>query len=66
MNRFGARYLILYRHPDHNTHLLGESSFATAASSGQPGCGFVIASENQDVRILEIGPPAGAGSNLPE
>jgi hypothetical protein len=66
MNRFGARYLILYRNPDHNSHLLEESSFAATASSGQPGCGFVIASENQDVRILEIGPPAGAGSNLPE
>jgi hypothetical protein len=62
MNRVGARYLILYRHPDHNSHLLEESSFAATASSGQPGCGFVIASENQDVRILEIGPLASAGS----
>jgi hypothetical protein len=64
MNRFGAHYLILYRHPDHNTPLLEESSFAAAAASGQPGCGFVIASENQDVRILEIEPLPGAGGSL--
>jgi len=63
MNRFGAHYLILYRHPDHNTLLLEESSFAAAAASGQPGCGFVIASENQDVRILEIEPLPGAGGS---
>jgi hypothetical protein len=63
MNRFGAHYLILYPHPDHNTPLLEESSFAAAAASGQPGCGFVIASENQDVRILEIEPLPGAGGN---
>lgn len=63
MNRFGARYLMLYRHPDRNSHLLEESSFAATASSGQPGCGFVIAAENQDVRILEIGPLAGAGGS---
>ena len=66
MNRFGARYLILYRHPDHNSQLLEESSFAAKAASGQPGCGFVIAAENQDVRILAIGPIAGAGGNPPE
>jgi len=63
MNRFGARYLILYRHPDRKTHLLEESSFAASAASGHPGCGFVIASENQDVRILEIGPLQGAGGS---
>jgi hypothetical protein len=63
MNRFGAHYLILYRHPDHNTPLLEESSFAAAAASGQPGCGFVIASENQDVRILEIEPLSGVGGS---
>jgi hypothetical protein len=63
MSRFGARYLILYRHPDNDSHLLEESRFAAAAASGQPGCGFVIASENQDVRILEIAPlPAAGGS----
>lgn len=63
MNRFGARYLILYRHPDLDTHLLEESSFAAAAASGQPGCGFVIASENTGVRILELGPLSGAGGS---
>jgi hypothetical protein len=63
MNRFGARYLILYRHPDRNSHLLDESSFAATASSGQPGCDFVIAAENQDVRILEIKPLPGTGGS---
>jgi hypothetical protein len=63
MRRFGARYLILYRHPDNDSHLLEESRFAAAAASGQPGCGFVIASENQDVRILEIAPLPGAGGS---
>jgi hypothetical protein len=63
MSRFGARYLVLYRHPDNNSRLLEESRFAAAAASGQPGCGFVIASENQDVRILEVAPlPATGGS----
>jgi hypothetical protein len=56
MNRFDARYLILYRHPDQRTHLLEESGFAAEAANGQPKCGFVIAAENRDVRILEIGP----------
>jgi hypothetical protein len=66
MNRFSARYLILYRHPSSDSNLLAESSFASAAVSGQPDCGFVLASENQDVRILEIGPLAEAGGNLPK
>ena len=60
MNRFGARYLILYRNPDHNSHLLEESRFAAAASSGEPGCGFAVVSENADVRILKTEPPTGA------
>jgi len=66
MNRFGACYLILYRHPDHSSHLLEESSFAAAAASGQPGCGFVIAAENPDLRVLEIEPIASADGNPPE
>ena len=60
MNRFGARYLILYRHPDTGSHLLEESHFAATASSGTPNCGFAIAAENSDVRILEVKPPSGA------
>jgi hypothetical protein len=63
MNRFSARYLILYRHPDQQTHLLDESRFAAAVASGQPGCGFVIAAENPDVRILEIKPLPDAGGS---
>jgi hypothetical protein len=65
MNRFGARYLILYRHPGHNSLLLEQSSFAAEAVSGEPGCGFAVAAQNPDVRILEIGPPAGTDGRSP-
>jgi hypothetical protein len=61
MNRFDAHYLILYRHKDRNSHLLEESSFANVAASGEPGCGFAVAAENPDVRILEILPLAQGG-----
>jgi hypothetical protein len=54
MDRFGARDLILYRHPNRNSHLLNESRFAAAAVTGAPGCGFAVAAETPEVRILEI------------
>ena len=56
MNRFGASYLFLYRHPDLASLLLEESSFAAQSVSGQPTCGFTIAAENADVRVLKIEP----------
>ena len=56
MNRFGASYLLLYRHPDRTSLLLDESSFAAQAVFGQPSCGFAIAAQNSDVRILKIEP----------
>jgi hypothetical protein len=63
MDRFHARYLILYRHPDSNSHLLEESSFAAAAATGTPGCGFAIAAENPDLRVLEILSPNPSGGD---
>jgi hypothetical protein len=63
MNRFGARYLILYPHPDKNSHLLEESSFAAEAASASPACGFRIAAQNPSVRILEMMPIAAAGES---
>jgi hypothetical protein len=54
MDRFGASYLLLYRHPDHTSHLLEESRFAAQSVSGLPSCGFAVAAENSDVRILRI------------
>ena len=39
-----------------NHLLLDESSFAAQAVFGQPSCGFAIAAQNSDVRILKIEP----------
>lgn len=64
MNRFGARYLILYRHPGYGS-LLEESSFAATAVLAEPGCGFDVAAETPDVRILEMGPFEGSANILP-
>jgi dolichyl-phosphate-mannose-protein mannosyltransferase len=66
MNRFGARYLILYRNPDKGSLLLQESNFAAQSASGQPSCGFAIAAENPDVRILKIESTTAATGILPE
>jgi hypothetical protein len=66
MNRFGSSYLILYRNPDKGSLLLQESSFAAQSASGQPSCGFAIAAENPDVRILKIESTTEATGILPE
>lgn len=57
MERFGARYLILYKPPPSNIDeesLLKQSNFVATAVSRQPPCGFVIAIENPRIRILRI------------
>lgn len=64
MNRFGARYLILYPHPDQSSLLLKESRFAAEAASREPGCGFEIAAEDKDVRILEMMPIVAARPSI--
>jgi hypothetical protein len=64
MDRVGAHYLILYRHPDQGSLLLEESNFAATAVSAQPGCGFSVAAETPDIRILAIGPLAATDSKL--
>jgi hypothetical protein len=64
MKRFGAHYLILYKPPASNIDeqsLLTHSHFVATAVSGQPPCGFVIATENPDIRILRIDLKSGIG-----
>jgi hypothetical protein len=56
MQRFGASYVFLYK-PSSTTSeqdLLGESRFVAASATGPPSCGFAIAAENADVRILRM------------
>ena len=57
MRRFKARYVILYKSESDvgNQLLLTESKFVAASATGRPACGFVIAAENSDVRILTAG-----------
>ena len=56
MRRFGAFYLILYKATSNadDLDLLASSSFLTGATAAAPPCGFAIAAENADVRILEL------------
>jgi hypothetical protein len=54
MQRFGASYVFLYK-PSSTTSeqdLLAESKFVAASVTGLPSCGFAIAAENADIRIL--------------
>lgn len=56
MKRFKSSYVILYKQLSYfNPLLLTESQFAATSVSQQPPCGFVIAAENSNVRILKIG-----------
>ena len=54
MERFHANYLFLYK-PASGVGadgLLGESRFVAASVLDRPACGFVIAAENADIRIV--------------
>jgi len=57
MERFGARYLILYKSLSTfaQDRLFQDSHFLSSATSQHPSCGFVVAAENPDVRILTTG-----------
>lgn len=55
MQRFHARYLILYKSSMgiSQDSLFASSPFLSTAASGHPSCGFSIAAENAVVRILK-------------
>jgi len=57
MRRFAARYLILYRVPPsfQGDPVEDESRFLKTAAFEQPSCGYSIAAENENIRILELG-----------
>jgi hypothetical protein len=56
MRRFHASFVILPKaSPSMDEDaLLAESGFVSAALSAQPPCGFAVAAENADIRILTI------------
>jgi hypothetical protein len=56
MERFGARYLVLYKAPStiDDLELVAGSSFLAGAASHGPTCGFALVAENPDVLILEL------------
>jgi hypothetical protein len=69
MKRYKSSYVILYK-PSSSTiydapdeWLLTESQFVATSVSQQPPCGFVIAAENSNVRILKIGGSERASQN---
>jgi hypothetical protein len=55
MRRFGSTYVILYKPSSarDDSFLLDESQFVASSVSGQPLCGFAVAAENSNVRILK-------------
>jgi len=56
MKRFKASYVFLYKpsSPVNEDSLLEESQFVADSVSRPPSCGFVIAAENPNVRILKL------------
>ena len=56
MQRFGARYLVVYKVPmtSDNLELVASSTFLADAVTHSPDCGFVLAAENSAVRVLEL------------